>query len=51
MHGQDSKTVKHFLNVKPEAKPVKQRKRTFAMKRQKVIEAEVEKLLEVKFIE
>ncbi|XP_074374056.1 uncharacterized protein LOC141714436 [Apium graveolens] len=39
------------LKAKPEAKPVKQKKRTFAVERQKVIEAEVEKLLEAKFIE
>ncbi|KAL8093495.1 hypothetical protein AgCh_035391 [Apium graveolens] len=37
--------------IAPEAKPVKQKKRTFAVERQKVIEAEVEKLLEAKFIE
>ncbi|XP_063941458.1 uncharacterized protein LOC135149627 [Daucus carota subsp. sativus] len=33
------------------AVPVKQKKRNFAVERQKVIEAEVEKLLEAKFIE
>ncbi|XP_074323291.1 uncharacterized protein LOC141660225 [Apium graveolens] len=41
----------HCLNVQPEAKPVKQKKRTFVVERKKVIEAEVEKLLEAKFIE
>lgn len=50
MPGLDPKTAKHYLKVKPEAKPVKQKKRTFAMERQKVIEAEIEKLLEAKFI-
>ncbi|XP_074376860.1 uncharacterized protein LOC141718376 [Apium graveolens] len=39
------------LKKKPEANPVKQNKRIFAVERQKVIEAEVEKLLEAKFIE
>ncbi|XP_074347459.1 uncharacterized protein LOC141686317 [Apium graveolens] len=38
------------LKEKPEAKPVKQKNRTFAAKRPKVIEAEVENLLEAKFI-
>ncbi|XP_074352154.1 uncharacterized protein LOC141691320 [Apium graveolens] len=46
----DPKTATYCLNVQPEAKPVKQ-KRTFTVERQKVIEAEVEKLLEAKFIE
>lgn len=41
MPGLDLKTSKHCLTMKPEAKPVKQKKRTFAIKRQKVIEAEV----------
>ncbi|XP_074374567.1 uncharacterized protein LOC141714975 [Apium graveolens] len=49
MPGLDPKTVKHCLNVRPEAKPVKQKKRTFVVERQKVIEDEVEKLLEAKF--
>ncbi|XP_074374074.1 uncharacterized protein LOC141714454 [Apium graveolens] len=51
MPGLDLKTTMHCLNVQPEAKTVKQRKRTFAVERQKVIETEVEKLLEAKFIE
>ncbi|KAL8112553.1 hypothetical protein AgCh_020031 [Apium graveolens] len=33
MSGLDSKTAKHCLNVKPEAKPVRQKKRTFASER------------------
>ncbi|XP_074376923.1 uncharacterized protein LOC141718437 [Apium graveolens] len=51
MPGLDPKTATHCSNVQPEAKPVKQKKRTFAVERQKVIEAEVEKLLEARFIE
>lgn len=47
----DPKTAKHCLNVKPEEKPIRQKKRTFATERKKVIETEVAKLLEVKFIE
>ncbi|XP_074326871.1 uncharacterized protein LOC141664816 [Apium graveolens] len=50
MLGLDPKTEKHCLNVQPEAKSVKQKKRTFAVERQKVIEAKVEKLLKAKFI-
>ncbi|XP_074342217.1 uncharacterized protein LOC141679683 [Apium graveolens] len=50
MPGLDPKTAKHFLNVQPEAKPVKQKKRTFTVEQQKVIKDEVEKLLEAKFI-
>lgn len=51
MRGLDPKMAKHCLNVKHEAKPIWQKKRTFATERQKVIEAEVEKLPEAKFIE
>lgn len=46
----DLKTTKHCLNVKPEARLVKQRKRTFTLGRNKIIESEVKKLLEAKFI-
>lgn len=43
--------AKHCLNVKPEAKLLKQKKQTIAMERQKVIEVIVENLLETKFLE
>ncbi|XP_063949875.1 uncharacterized protein LOC135152721 [Daucus carota subsp. sativus] len=51
MPGLDESIARHRLNVHPQAVPVKQKKRNFAVERQKVIEAEVEKLLEAKFIE
>ena len=51
MPGLDASIARHRLNVHPQAMPVKQKKRNFAVERQKVIEAEVEKLLEAKFIE
>lgn len=35
MPGLDPKMAKHCLNVKPVAKPVKQKRRNFAMERQK----------------
>ena len=51
MPGLDVSIARHRLNVHPQAIPVKQKKRNFVVERQKVIEAEVEKLLEAKFIE
>lgn len=51
MPGLDPKMTNYCLNVKSEAKPIKQKKRTFAMKRQIFTKIEVEKLLEAKFIE
>nr|XP_017250755.1 PREDICTED: uncharacterized protein LOC108221384 [Daucus carota subsp. sativus] len=51
MPGLDESIARHRLNVHPQAVPVKQKKRNFAVERQKVIEAQVEKLLEAKFIE
>ena len=40
----------HHLNVSPTCKPVRQKKRNFAPKRQKAIDEEVKKLLETNFI-
>lgn len=51
MPGLNPDISKHSLNVKPDPKLVKQKKRNFVAKRKKVIEVEVEKLLEAKFIE
>lgn len=36
----------HYLNVEPKFRPVKQKKRTFGPERNKLIKAEVDKLLE-----
>ncbi|KAK1363227.1 hypothetical protein POM88_038788 [Heracleum sosnowskyi] len=51
MPGLDPSVAKHCLSVNPDEKLVKQKKRNFAMERQQVIQAEVEKLLKSKFIE
>ncbi|KAK4382465.1 hypothetical protein Sango_2868700 [Sesamum angolense] len=40
----------HQLNVNPEAKPIKQKKRAFGTERNKIIKGEVEKLLQVNYI-
>ena len=46
----DRKIIQHRLNVNPECKPVQQKRRIFAPKRNKTVTKEVEKLLEVDFI-
>ena len=50
MLGIDSQIIQHGLNVNPECKPVQQKRRIFAPKRNKAITEEVEKLLEAGFI-
>ncbi|KAL2228681.1 UNVERIFIED_CONTAM: Transposon Ty3-G Gag-Pol polyprotein [Sesamum indicum] len=42
--------ITHQLNVNPEAKPVKQKKRIFGLERSQAIQTEVDKLLEEKHI-
>ena len=42
--------ITHRLNVNPSFKPVKQKRRSFALERQKVINEEVGKLLQAKEI-
>ena len=46
MGGIDPAVITHRLNVSPSFKPVKQKRRSFAPKRQKAINEEVDKLLE-----
>ena len=46
----DNKVIEHMLNVKPTRKPVLQKRRDFALKRNKVVVEEVEKLLIAGFI-
>ena len=46
----DRKIIQHRLNVNPECKPVQQKRRIFAPKRDKAITKKVEKLLEADFI-
>ena len=42
--------IQHHLNVDPEKKPVQQRRRVFALERNKVVMDEVNKLLAANFI-
>ena len=46
----DSAVITHRLNINPSFKPVKQKRRSFAPERQKVINEEVGKLLQAKAI-
>ena len=50
MGGVDLAVITHRLNVNPYFKPVKQKRRSFAPERQKVINEEVGKLIQVKAI-
>ena len=50
MPGIDPQLITHKLNVDPERKTVKQKKRNFALERQEAIKQEVEKLLVAGFI-
>ena len=46
MGGIDPIVITHRLNVSPSFKPIKQKRRTFALERQKAINGEVGKLLQ-----
>ncbi|XP_012833163.1 PREDICTED: uncharacterized protein LOC105954039 [Erythranthe guttata] len=46
LRGIDPMVTEHCLNVRPDARPVKQKRRHFGAEKDKVIEAEVKKLLE-----
>ena len=50
MDGVDQAVTTHKLNVNPSFKPVKQKRRSFALERQKAINEEVGKLLQAKVI-
>ena len=50
MPGIDEHVIKHCLNVNPMKKPVQQKRRVFAPKRNKAVMEEVEKLLTAGFI-
>ena len=50
MGGIDPAVITHRLNISPSFKHVKQKRRSFALKRQKVIDEEVNKLLQAKAI-
>ena len=46
-----TEVIQHRLNVNPKRKPIKQRRRVFAPKRNKTIMDEVNKLLATDFIQ
>ena len=50
MGGIDPVVITHRLNISPSFKPVKQKRRSFALERQKAINEEVKKLLQAKAI-
>ena len=50
MGGIDPTVITHRLNVSPSFKPVKQKRRSFALERQKAINEEVGKLLQANAI-
>ena len=50
MGGINPAVITHKLNISPSFKPVKQKRRSFALKRQKAINEEVNKLLQAKAI-
>ena len=50
MPGIDPSVITHRLNVYPSSKPVRQKKRVFAPKRDNAIKKKVQKLTVVKFI-
>ena len=47
MGGIDHAIITHRLNVSPSFKPIKQKRRSFAPERQKAINKEVNKLIQV----
>ncbi|KAJ8470141.1 hypothetical protein OPV22_024484 [Ensete ventricosum] len=51
MPGVDPEIAQHYLNISPDARPVKQRPRKFALDRQKAIEDEVIRILDAQLIE
>ncbi|XP_057976097.1 uncharacterized protein LOC131163521 [Malania oleifera] len=50
MPGIDPAVIEHRLQVNPDHRPMKQKKRSFAMERIKIIDEEVTKLLQANFI-
>ena len=50
MGGVDSAVITHKLNANPSCKPVKQKRRSFSLERQKAINEEVGKLLQARAI-
>ena len=50
MPGIDSSVITHHLNVHPSSKPVRQKKRVFALERDNAIKEEIQKLTTTQFI-
>ena len=50
MGGIDPVVITHRLNINPSFKPIKQKRKSFSLKRQKAIDEEVNKLLKAKAI-
>ena len=50
MPGIDPSVITHRLNIYPSSKPVRQKKRVFALERDNAIKEEVQKLTQAKFI-
>ena len=50
MPGIPPEVIIYRLNIDPKVKPVRQKKKSFAPKRQKIIDEEVDKLLTINFI-
>ncbi|KAL2231185.1 UNVERIFIED_CONTAM: hypothetical protein Sindi_1712900 [Sesamum indicum] len=48
--GIDPKVIVHHLNIDPQIKPVKQKKKMFGVERNRIIEEEVNKLLQAGFV-
>lgn len=46
----DPEVMRHHLNIRPKARPMKQRPRKFTLDRQKAIDDEVDRLMGVGFI-
>ncbi|KAL0433973.1 UNVERIFIED_CONTAM: putative enzymatic polyprotein [Sesamum latifolium] len=51
LEGIDPKVITHHLNIDPGIKPVKQKKRHFRTEKDKIIQAEVDKLMAARHIE
>lgn len=49
MPGIDPEVMTHKLNIYPDAKPIKQRKRMFRAKKREAIKSKVIKLIEARF--
>lgn len=50
MPGLDPQVAMHWLNIKQDAKPIKQQQRHFRLELMEAIEAEVKKLIDLGFI-